>query len=286
MGGRVGRPPARQRNRERDLPHRLDASRRGSRSMLAIRLDADGIAAAGGIRARRTRRLHPVRRPSPGGVRTARRGLPAAVVGADLGGWRDRDAGWPRRLGRLRGRSRRHSSAPLRRPTRADAPFAAPGRGRRPARAGRMGATLHPRERATTSTPIATHRAVGAAARAAPRRRRRHGPRRPDPREPAGARHDRLVGVLDGGGFGPADPALELVVRVAPLRRRRPASLRATLDVDDVQWARGAAWAFVQAMGLGWYYRAVESGDERARAAARSGGSRRMPRSRRYAHGR
>ena len=28
-----------------------------------------------------------------------------------------------------------------------------------------------------------------------------------------------------------------------------------TLGSDDLEWARGAAWAFAQAMGLGWYYR-------------------------------
>lgn len=37
---------------------------------------------------------------------------------------------------------------------------------------------------------------------------------------------DKITGLLDGGSFGPADPALDLV----------------------------AAWAFQQAMGLGWYY--------------------------------
>ncbi|GAA1963303.1 aminoglycoside phosphotransferase family protein [Microbacterium deminutum] len=65
----------------------------------------------------------------------------------------------------------------------------------------------------------------------------------------------RLAGVLDGGGFGPADPALELVCAWHLLDPGARAVLRTGLDVDDVQWVRGAAWAFVQAMGLGWYYR-------------------------------
>ncbi len=68
-------------------------------------------------------------------------------------------------------------------------------------------------------------------------------------------RDGRLVGVLDGGGFGPADPALELVSAWHLLEGNARASLRDTLRVDDVSWARGAAWAFVQAMGLAWYYR-------------------------------
>src|SRR3954452_3991550 len=63
-----------------------------------------------------------------------------------------------------------------------------------------------------------------------------------------------LVGVLDGGGFAPADPALDLVsawhlLDVVPRRR-----LRETLDCRDVEWARGMAWALQQAMGLVWYY--------------------------------
>lgn len=64
----------------------------------------------------------------------------------------------------------------------------------------------------------------------------------------------RLVGVLDAGGFGPADPALDLIVPWtlfdAPVRDR----MRAALGADDIEWVRGAAWAFVQAMGLVWYY--------------------------------
>jgi hypothetical protein len=32
--------------------------------------------------------------------------------------------------------------------------------------------------------------------------------------------------------------------------------LRAELGADDVEWARGRAWAFEQAMGLVWYYAA------------------------------
>jgi aminoglycoside phosphotransferase (APT) family kinase protein len=68
-------------------------------------------------------------------------------------------------------------------------------------------------------------------------------------------REGRLAGVLDGGGFGPADPALELVCAWHLLDLERRAVLRATLDVDDVEWKRGAAWAFQQAMGLVWYYR-------------------------------
>ncbi|WP_159766177.1 aminoglycoside phosphotransferase family protein [Streptomyces sp. HM190] len=65
---------------------------------------------------------------------------------------------------------------------------------------------------------------------------------------------DRLAGVLDTGGFGPADPALDLVSAWHLLRRGPRDVLRRTLSCDDLQWERGKAWAFHQAMGLVWYY--------------------------------
>lgn len=64
----------------------------------------------------------------------------------------------------------------------------------------------------------------------------------------------RLIGVLDGGGFGPADPALDLVAAWHLLDRPRRDLLRRELGCSDVQWWRGMAWAFQQAMGLVWYY--------------------------------
>jgi aminoglycoside phosphotransferase (APT) family kinase protein len=64
----------------------------------------------------------------------------------------------------------------------------------------------------------------------------------------------RLAGVLDVGGLGPADPALDLVgawhLLEAPTRRL----FRDDLGCDDVEWERGKAWAFRQAMGAAWYY--------------------------------
>lgn len=65
----------------------------------------------------------------------------------------------------------------------------------------------------------------------------------------------RLTGVLDGGGFSPADPALDLVGGWHMLDARRRALLRSDLGCGDLEWRRGAAWAFQQAMGLVWYYR-------------------------------
>ncbi len=69
------------------------------------------------------------------------------------------------------------------------------------------------------------------------------------------ARDGHLVGVLDNGGFGPADPALDLVAAWHLFDRERRNILRRHLQSGDFEWKRGAAWAFQQAMGLVWYYR-------------------------------
>ena len=65
----------------------------------------------------------------------------------------------------------------------------------------------------------------------------------------------RLAGVLDGGSFGPADPALDLVAAWHLLDEDARQVLRASVGSDDLEWQRGRAWAFEQAMGLVWYYR-------------------------------
>jgi aminoglycoside phosphotransferase (APT) family kinase protein len=64
----------------------------------------------------------------------------------------------------------------------------------------------------------------------------------------------RMAGVLDAGGFGPADPALDLVAGWNLLDADRRNHMRARLRCSVEEWLRGAAWAFVQAMGLVWYY--------------------------------
>jgi aminoglycoside phosphotransferase (APT) family kinase protein len=64
----------------------------------------------------------------------------------------------------------------------------------------------------------------------------------------------RLAGVLDTGGFGAADPALDLVAGWHLLADGPRAVLRDRLGSHDLEWARGRAWAFEQAMGLAWYY--------------------------------
>ncbi|MCF6525260.1 aminoglycoside phosphotransferase family protein [Streptomyces sp. JJ36] len=64
----------------------------------------------------------------------------------------------------------------------------------------------------------------------------------------------RLAGVLDVGGLGAADPALDLVAAWHLLEAGPRQLLRDDLRCDDVAWERGKAWAFQQAMGLVWYY--------------------------------
>lgn len=64
----------------------------------------------------------------------------------------------------------------------------------------------------------------------------------------------RLAGVLDTGGFAPADPALDLVGAWHLLDERGRNQVRTLLGCSDAEWRRGMAWAFQQAMGLVWYY--------------------------------
>jgi aminoglycoside phosphotransferase (APT) family kinase protein len=66
--------------------------------------------------------------------------------------------------------------------------------------------------------------------------------------------HGRLVGILDGGGFAAADPALDLIAVWHLLEDAPRQVVREALGCSEVQWRRGMAWAFQQAMGLVWYY--------------------------------
>lgn len=64
----------------------------------------------------------------------------------------------------------------------------------------------------------------------------------------------RLAGIIDVGGLGPADPALDLVSGWHLLQADPRQVLRDALSCSDLEWERGKAWAFQQAMGLVWYY--------------------------------
>lgn len=64
----------------------------------------------------------------------------------------------------------------------------------------------------------------------------------------------RITGVLDVGGLGPADPALDLLSSWNLLESGPRKTMRQLLASDELEWARGQAWAFQQGMGLVWYY--------------------------------
>ncbi len=64
----------------------------------------------------------------------------------------------------------------------------------------------------------------------------------------------RLAGVIDVEDMGPADPALDLVGGWHLLETGPRQAFRDDLKCDDIDWGRGKAWAFQQAMGLVWYY--------------------------------
>jgi aminoglycoside phosphotransferase (APT) family kinase protein len=64
----------------------------------------------------------------------------------------------------------------------------------------------------------------------------------------------RLTAVIDVGGLGPADPALDLVCAWHLLDAGPRQVLRDDLGCDDLEWERGKAWAFEQAIGAAWYY--------------------------------
>lgn len=78
----------------------------------------------------------------------------------------------------------------------------------------------------------------------------------------------RLAGILDVGGLGPADPALDLVGAWHLLEAEPRQVLRDDLGCDDLEWERSKAWAFEQAMGLVWYY--VESNPAMSRLGRRT----------------
>ncbi|MFJ5897977.1 aminoglycoside phosphotransferase family protein [Streptomyces sp. NPDC093064] len=78
----------------------------------------------------------------------------------------------------------------------------------------------------------------------------------------------RLAGILDVGSFAPADLSLDLVSAWHLLEAGPRQVLRDRLGCDDLEWQRGKAWAFVQAMGLVWYY--IESNPTMSRLGQRS----------------
>jgi aminoglycoside phosphotransferase (APT) family kinase protein len=78
----------------------------------------------------------------------------------------------------------------------------------------------------------------------------------------------RLAGVIDVGDLGPADPALDLVAAWHLLEAGPRKLLRADLGCGDLEWERGKAWAFEQALGAVEYY--AESNPAMSRMSRRT----------------
>ena len=67
-------------------------------------------------------------------------------------------------------------------------------------------------------------------------------------------REGRLAAVLDWGGAGAGDPALDVMAAWKLVAREERERFRALLDVDDATWLRAQGWATAQALiALGYY---------------------------------
>jgi aminoglycoside phosphotransferase (APT) family kinase protein len=70
------------------------------------------------------------------------------------------------------------------------------------------------------------------------------------------ARHGTLTAVIDFGGLGIGDPAIDMLPAWAWLTRQTRELFRAQVDADDATWARGRGWGLSLALGAVHYYRA------------------------------
>ncbi len=68
------------------------------------------------------------------------------------------------------------------------------------------------------------------------------------------ARGGRLSGVVDFGGLGVGDPAVELIVAWTLFSGESRVAFREALGVDDAAWARGRGWALSTAIVALPYY--------------------------------
>lgn len=65
----------------------------------------------------------------------------------------------------------------------------------------------------------------------------------------------RLTGVIDFGGLGAGDPAIDMLPAWAWLEAGTRDLFRAEVQADDATWARGRAWALGLGIGAVHYYR-------------------------------
>ncbi len=64
----------------------------------------------------------------------------------------------------------------------------------------------------------------------------------------------RLSAVIDFGGLGVGDPAVELIVAWTLFSGESRVAFREALGVDDATWARGRGWALSTAIVALPYY--------------------------------
>ena len=69
------------------------------------------------------------------------------------------------------------------------------------------------------------------------------------------AREHRLAGVIDFGGLGTGDPAIDLLPAWAWLTASTREVFRAQVEPDDATWARGRGWALGLGLGAVRHYR-------------------------------
>jgi aminoglycoside phosphotransferase (APT) family kinase protein len=69
------------------------------------------------------------------------------------------------------------------------------------------------------------------------------------------ARQHRLAGIIDFGGLGAADPAIDLLPAWAWLPASARGRFRAQIRPDDATWARGRGWALGLGLGAVRHYR-------------------------------
>jgi len=71
-------------------------------------------------------------------------------------------------------------------------------------------------------------------------------------------RDGRLAAVLDFGGLAVGDPTVDLVVAWEALNPTQRAVFRSVLEVDEVTWLRGRAWALaIATMTFPYYWRTM-----------------------------
>jgi aminoglycoside phosphotransferase (APT) family kinase protein len=68
-------------------------------------------------------------------------------------------------------------------------------------------------------------------------------------------RHGRLTAVIDFGGAGTGDPAVDLLPAWSIFTAQTRPLFRAEADVDDATWARGRGWALALGIGAAQFYR-------------------------------